>query len=66
MDSWITPKHNHLLSLLPEDYYQQLLPNLEPILLEQGMEICDSGARLSHAYFPTYGADCGSGFVHRH
>ena len=53
MDSWITPKHNHLLALLPEDYYEQLLPNLEPIFLEQGTEICDSGARLSHAYFPT-------------
>lgn len=43
-----------LAALLPEEY-ERLLPNLEPVSLELGEIIYQSGGRLNYIYFPT---DC--------
>jgi len=53
MPSPHTPKENHLLAALSADDYARLLPNLEPITMPLGWALYESGAHLSHLYFPT-------------
>ena len=48
-----TPKQNHLLSILPDDVFERLLPNLELISMPLGQVLYDSGGQLQHVYFPT-------------
>src|ERR1700730_5857344 len=54
----MTPKHprpvgNWLLDALPEQDYERLLADLEPVLFSLGDVIYESGAQMEHAYFPT-------------
>lgn len=48
-----TPKQNHLLSILPEDVFERLLPNLELISMPLGQVLYESGGQLQYVYFPT-------------
>jgi CRP-like cAMP-binding protein len=44
---------NHLLAALPPGEYSELRDEFEPVQLELGQVIYESGDRLSHLYFPT-------------
>ena len=44
---------NHLLAALPKDEFTRLEPLLEPVSLELGQVIYESGDKLDHKYFPT-------------
>jgi len=47
------PRLNLLLASLPESLLEALLPQLELVDMPLGQVICESGATLRHAYFPT-------------
>ncbi|HZR01617.1 MAG TPA: Crp/Fnr family transcriptional regulator [Burkholderiales bacterium] len=47
------PSDNQLLTALPEDDRQRLLPQLEWIEMPLGQVLYESGRSLSHVYFPT-------------
>lgn len=47
------PKSNHLLAALPEAEWKRWLPQLEAVELPLGQVLYESGATLSHVYFPT-------------
>lgn len=47
-----TPRANHLLGALPDEDYERLLPDLEPVQVLVGDVVCESGAQMSHAFFP--------------
>jgi len=49
----LDPKSNHLLAAVPVAEWQRLLPQLEPTELSLGKVLYESGATLSHVYFPT-------------
>src|SRR6476620_9552525 len=44
---------NHLLALLPEEDYQRLLPQLEPVKFELGQVVYQNAQQLEYLYFPT-------------
>lgn len=44
---------NHLIEALPEDEYNRIQPNLEPVTLSLGEVIYESGEQLEYIYFPT-------------
>ena len=46
-------KKNQLLAALPDTALRQWLPLLEAVEMPLGQVICESGARMSHVYFPT-------------
>jgi PAS domain S-box-containing protein len=48
-----TPKQNHLLGELSAEDYARLLPDLEPVTLDRGQVLCESGQPLAYVYFPT-------------
>ena len=48
-----TPRQNRLLALLPDGEWQRWQPQLELVTLPLGRVLYESGATLSHAYFPT-------------
>jgi CRP-like cAMP-binding protein len=47
------PRLNHLLAALPASDWRRWLPNLELVDLPLGRVLYESGATLSHVYFPT-------------
>ena len=47
------PRKNHLLAALPEGEWQRWLPQLEWVDLPLGQVLYESGATMSHVYFPT-------------
>lgn len=47
------PKQNHLLAALPASEYDRLLPHLQLVAMPLGWALYESGAQLSHVYFPT-------------
>lgn len=49
------PQSNRLLSALPEQDYQRLRPNLEPVSLSAGKILYHAGEAIEHAYFLTSG-----------
>ncbi len=51
---WSPPpqKLNHLLAALPEAQWQRWEPLLEPVEMPLGQVLYESGATLSHVYFP--------------
>lgn len=49
------PQHNYLISALPVDVQNRLLPYLELVPLPLGKVLYESGDTLRHVYFPT---DC--------
>ena len=48
-----TPRQNKLLAALSARDLERLLPNLQPVCLEPGEVIYESGADLEAVYFPT-------------
>jgi CRP-like cAMP-binding protein len=48
-----TPRQNHLLDALPADDYERLAAHLEPIPMDLGDVLYESGAKLRYVYFPT-------------
>ena len=47
------PQQNRLLAALPPGDWQRWLPQLEEVALPLGLPLYESGAALSHVYFPT-------------
>ena len=48
-----TPRNNHLLANLPTEARERLFSDLEMVELALGEVLYESGAELSHVYFPT-------------
>ncbi len=48
----MTPTHNRLLSALPAEVLDRLLPDLELAPMPLGKVLYESGAELKHVYFP--------------
>ncbi|MES2491177.1 MAG: Crp/Fnr family transcriptional regulator [Pseudomonadota bacterium] len=48
-----SPLQNHLLAALPAPTFSQLAPHLEAVPMRLGEILCESGAPMSHVYFPT-------------
>ena len=53
MDAAGSPRGNRLLAALPAADYARLLPDLEPVSLLVGDVVCEPGAAMAHALFPT-------------
>jgi len=49
------PRRNRLLAALPEDEYEEVRPALEPVALEPGMALYESGDAQPYLYFPESG-----------
>jgi CRP-like cAMP-binding protein len=49
----VSPRQNRLLAALPAGDLERLLPDLELVKMLVGDVVCESGAPMSHAYFPT-------------
>lgn len=49
----VSPLRNRLLAALPAEAYERLAPDLELVSMLVGDVICESGAQMSHAFFPT-------------
>jgi hypothetical protein len=47
------PVENRLLSALPAQDYERLLPHLQPVTFPLGKVVYESGGRLDSVYFPT-------------
>ena len=47
------PRQNQLLAALPAADYERLLPQLEPVQLELGRALYESGSHQGYVYFPT-------------
>ena len=47
------PRKNHLLATLPNAEWQRWQPQLEAVVMPLGQVLYESGATLSHVYFPT-------------
>ena len=47
------PHRNHILTSLVRADYQRLAPQLECVTLKVGSVLCEPGASMHHAYFPT-------------
>lgn len=50
-----TPKQNRILGALPRAEFERLRPHLEPVPLELGAPIYESGQQMLYVYFPS---DC--------
>lgn len=50
------PNENFLLSALPFEEYQRLLPNLWPTTFSPGSVLYESGGHVDYVYFPTTSA----------
>jgi hypothetical protein len=48
-----SPRQNHLLAALPAADYKRLLPDLEPVPLELGRALYESGSEQGDVYFFT-------------
>ena len=46
------PRKNTLLAALPDPEWQRWMPQLEPVDMPLGFVLYESGATLSHVYFP--------------
>jgi len=53
MTSVADPRQNRLLAALPEAEWERWLPQMEGVDLPLGKVLYESGASLSHVYFPT-------------
>ena len=47
------PRQNHLLAALPDAEWERWQPHIEPVVMPLGKSLYESGAKLSHVYFPT-------------
>jgi CRP-like cAMP-binding protein len=48
-----SPGQNHLLAALPQAEFDALAPHLEWVAMPLGEVLCEPGAQMRHAYFPT-------------
>jgi CRP-like cAMP-binding protein len=48
-----SPLHNQLLTILPREEYQRLLPNLQHLDFSLGEVLYESSERMNYVYFPT-------------
>ncbi len=48
-----TPRHNHLIGVLPQANFDQLAGLLERVPMKLGQVLYEPGLQLRHAYFPT-------------
>ena len=53
MEPVIKARTNHLLAALPDTIWERWEPLLEPVDLPLGQVIYESGATMTHVYFPT-------------
>jgi len=53
MDLAPDPRQNRLLAVLPEAELARWLPRMEPVPLQLGKVLYESGSQLAHVYFPT-------------
>ena len=53
MDLHVNPRNNHLLAALPDAVWERLSSHLEWVKMPLGEVLYESGATLSHVYFPT-------------
>lgn len=53
MSTSLDPRHNQLFAALPDAEWQRWLPQLEPVDMPLGKVVYESGAKLTHVYFPT-------------
>jgi len=53
MNALADQRSNHLLAALPQDDWRRWEEHLEPVDLSLGQVLYESGAVLSHVYFPT-------------
>jgi len=53
-----SPRQNHLIAALPQEAYERLLPNLEPVPLPVGWIVHTAGDPERHLLFPTEGIVC--------
>jgi len=49
------PLDNKLLTSLPRDHFDRLLPNLSTVSLQQGAVLYEAGDEVDQVYFPHYG-----------
>ena len=49
----LDPRHNHLIAALPSSEWQRLQTLLEPVELEVGRVLIESGRAPNYVYFPT-------------
>jgi CRP-like cAMP-binding protein len=49
----VSPLRNRLLAALPPEDFERLVPDLELVSVLVGDVICESGAQMPHAFFPT-------------
>jgi CRP-like cAMP-binding protein len=49
------PLDNKLLTSLPRDHFDQLLPHLVTVSLQQGVVLYEAGDEVDQVYFPHYG-----------
>jgi CRP-like cAMP-binding protein len=49
------PLDNKLLTSLPRDHFDRLLPNLSTVSLQQGVVLYEAGDEVDQVYFPHYG-----------
>jgi CRP-like cAMP-binding protein len=47
------PRQNRLLSALPQDEYERLRPNLQPVSFSLGEVVYEFGGQLDYVFFPT-------------
>jgi CRP-like cAMP-binding protein len=47
------PRQNHILDALPEADYERLAAHLQPVPMDLGDVLYESGARMRYVYFPT-------------
>ena len=50
-----SPRQNHLLAALPDAEYQRLLHQLQPVPLDLGLALYESGGHQDYVYFPIAG-----------
>jgi CRP-like cAMP-binding protein len=48
-----SPRQNHLLAALPAEEFDRVYPILELVQMPLGQVLHESGAKMSHVYFPT-------------
>lgn len=53
MDVATDPRSNDLLAALPEEEFEHLLPSLEPVKMNLGEVLYESGKKQAYVYFPT-------------
>ena len=54
----MSAKRNELLAALPTAEWERWRPKLEPVDMQLGQVLYESGGTMSHVYFPTTRPSC--------